>query len=78
MGKQKISGITDPQARTLRMICDILDSNGLPPTVKELSEALGISHASAHEQIAQLVRKGYLKKEARKARSLVVIKRHES
>jgi len=78
MGKQKISGITDPQARTLRMICDILDINGLPPTVKELSEALGISHASAHEQIVQLVRKGYLKKEARKARSLVVIKRHES
>lgn len=78
MGKKKISGITDPQAKTLRVICELLDKNGLPPTVKELSEALGISHASAHEQIAQLVRKGYLRKEARKARSIVVIKRLES
>ena len=68
MGKKKLSEITDPQARTLRVICQIIDEKGLPPTVKELSEVLGISHASAHEQIAQLVRKGYLKKEARKHR----------
>ena len=77
MGRKKISGITDHQANTLRVICKIIDEKGLPPTVKELSKALGISHASAHEQIAQLVRKGYLKKEARKARSIVVIRRLE-
>jgi repressor LexA len=77
MGKKKVSEITDPQAHTLRVVCQIIDEKGLPPTVKELSEVLGISHASAHEQIAQLVRKGYLKKEARKARSIVVIRRPE-
>ncbi len=67
----------EPQTRTLRAICQILDSTGLPPTVKELAEALGISHASAHEQIAQLVRKGYLRKEEKKARSIVIVKRNE-
>lgn len=77
MSKQKIEGITEPQARTLKAICQILDSTGLPPTVKELAECLGISHASAHEQIAQLVRKGYLRKEQKKARSIVVVKRNE-
>ena len=77
MSKQKIVGITQPQAKTLNVICQILDSTGLPPTVKELAEALGISHASAHEQIAQLVRKGYLRKEERKARSIVIVKRNE-
>lgn len=77
MSKQKIEGITEPQARTLKAICQILDSTGLPPTVKELAEKLGISHASAHEQIAQLVRKGYLRKEQKKARSIVVVKRNE-
>jgi repressor LexA len=77
MGKKKTSEITDPQANTLRVICEIINEKGLPPTVKELSEALGISNASAHEQIAQLVQKGYLKKEARKARSIVVIRRPE-
>ena len=77
MSKRKTEGITEPQTRTLRAICQILDSTGLPPTVKELAEALGISHASAHEQIAQLVRKGYLRKEAKKARSIVIVKRNE-
>ena len=77
MSKRKTEGITEPQARTLRAICQILDSTGLPPTVKELAEALGISHASAHEQITQLVLKGYVRKEAKKARSIVVIKRDD-
>lgn len=77
MSKRKTEGITEPQARTLRAICQILDSTGLPPTVKELAEGLGISHASAHEQIAQLVRKGYLRKEEKKARSIVVVIRNE-
>lgn len=77
MSKRKTEGITEPQTRTLRAICQIFDSTGLPPTVKELAEVLGISHASAHEQIAQLVRKGYLRKEERKARSIVIVKRHE-
>jgi repressor LexA len=75
MSKKKTEGITEPQARSLKAICKLLDSTGLPPTVKELAEALGISHASAHEQITQLVRKGYLKKEEKKARSIVVINR---
>jgi len=75
MSKKKTEDITGPQTRTLRAICDILDRSGLPPTVKELAAALGISHASAHEQIAQLVRKGYLRKEDKKARGIVVIKR---
>lgn len=77
MSKRKTEGITEPQTRTLRAICQILDSTGLPPTVKELAEALGISPASAHEQIAQLVHKGYLRKEEKKARSIVVVKRNE-
>ncbi|GAA0573903.1 MarR family transcriptional regulator [Calidifontimicrobium sp. SYSU G02091] len=77
MSKHKTEGITEPQTRTLRAICQIFDSTGLPPTVKELADALGISHASAHEQIAQLVRKGYLRKEEKKARSIVIVKRHE-
>ena len=77
MSKRKTEGITEPQTRTLRAICQILDSTGLLPTVKELVEVLGISHASAHEQIAQLVRKGYLRKEERKARSIVIVKRNE-
>jgi len=36
------------------------------------SETFGISHASVHDRINQLVRKGYLKREEGKARELIV------
>ena len=39
MSKKRTEGITEPQARTLNVICQLLDSTGLPPTVKELAEA---------------------------------------
>jgi repressor LexA len=42
--------------------------------MKELADILGISHASAHGQVSQLVRKGYLKREARKARGIVILR----
>ena len=35
MSKKKTEGITEPQAKTLRVICEILDGTGLPPTVKD-------------------------------------------
>ncbi len=73
MGKQKLTEITEHQKKTLKVIHSLIQSTSLPPTVKELSIVLGISHASVHEQISQLVRKGYLKKSPRKARSLVVV-----
>jgi DNA-binding MarR family transcriptional regulator len=66
MSKRKTEGITEPQTRTLKVICHLLDKTGLPPTVKELAEALGISSASAHEQITQLVRKGYFEERRKK------------
>lgn len=42
--------------------------------MKELADILGISPASAHDQVNQLVRKGYLKREARKARSISIVR----
>jgi len=64
--------ITDPQRRTLKEIRRIIDGRGFPPSIKEIAESLGISHASAHEQVSQLVRKGYLKREPRMARGLAI------
>jgi repressor LexA len=40
--------------------------------MKELADILGISHSSAHDQVSQLVRKGYLKREPKKARGLAI------
>ena len=77
-GRRPVQEITDPQRRTLKDIRRFLHQRGFPPTIKELADILGISHASAHDQVNQLVRKGFLRREPRKARGLAVICEPES
>lgn len=76
-GRPRVDEITDSQKRTLRAIRDHVARQQLPPTMQELAEQIGISSASAHEQVNQLVRKGYLRRERRKARGLVVVREPE-
>lgn len=71
-GRRPENEITEPQRKTLNEIRFFLNERGFPPTIKELSAILGISHSSAHDQVSQLVRKGYMKREPRKARSLAI------
>jgi len=73
-GRKPVAEITGPQRRTLREILRFTTRRGFPPTMAELADSLGISQASAHEQVGQLERKGYLRREPNKARGLVVVK----
>lgn len=51
-----------------------ISSNGYPPTVREICAAIGIkSTSTAHKDIASLVKKGYLKKQDSKTRTLVFV-----
>jgi len=76
-GRRPVEEITDTQINALKEIRRFTNHRGFPPTMKELADILGISHASAHGQVNQLVRKGYLKREARKARSLAIVREPE-
>jgi len=76
-GRRPIQEITEPQLQTLKEIQRFVDQRGFPPAIKELADILGISPASAHGQVNQLVRKGYLRREPRKARGLAVIREPE-
>jgi repressor LexA len=73
-GRPRVESITQPQQRTLRVIENCLQERGYPPTIQELADELGITPASTHGQVKQLERKGYLKREGRKARSLVLVR----
>jgi repressor LexA len=72
-GRRPAEDITEPQRRTLSTIQALINRKGYPPTVKELAAELDIASGSAYGQINQLVRKGYLRREPRKARSLEVV-----
>lgn len=71
-GRPPVAEITQPQRKAFTAIRNHLAHRGFPPTVQELGALLGMGTSSAHELVNQLVRKGYLRREAGKARSLEV------
>ena len=73
-GRRPVDEITSPQRHTLRELRRFTSQRGFPPTIKELADVLGISAPSAHDQVSQLVRKGYVKRESRKARGLTIVR----
>ncbi len=73
-GRRPIEDVTDTQRRALIEVRAFIDRHKFPPTVQELADILGVSTASAHALINQLVRKGYLKREPRKARGLSIVR----
>ena len=73
-GRRPVEEITDPQRRTLRELGRFTERRGFPPTNQELADILGISPPSVRDQVKQLVRKGYVKRESRKARGLTVLR----
>ncbi len=73
-GRPRIEKITGPQRRALDAVRSYIERRGFPPTIKELGEELGIAPASAHELMKQLIRKGYVRRDPGKARSLEILK----
>jgi len=76
-GRRPDDEISERQRNTLLAIRNFLLRKKFPPTMQELAGILGISHASAHEQVTRLVRKGYLTREPRKARGLALVERRQ-
>ena len=66
-------GLTQSQERLIETIRTLIAEYALPPTVQELANILGMKGASVHEQLGHLVRKGYLRRTPRKARSLEIV-----
>ncbi len=73
-GRRPVQEITGPQRRTLHELRCFINRRGFPPTIQELADILGISSPSLRDQVKQLVRKGYVRRESRKARGLTVLR----
>jgi repressor LexA len=76
-GRPRAAEISAPQRKAFAAIRNHLAHRGFPPTVQELGALMGIGSSSAHELVNQLVRKGYLRRETGKARSLEVVRQLE-
>lgn len=62
----------------LKFIEKQIETNGYPPSVREIGKAVGLnSTATVHTYLAKLSEKGYIKKENQKGRTLRLIKNSE-
>ena len=68
-----MSDITARQQRILDVIAETVQSRGYPPTVREIGDAVGLtSSSSVHAQLANLERKGLLRKDPTKPRAMTL------
>lgn len=65
-------GLTPRQREVLDFIKRFLDEHGYPPTVREIGRHFGFVPRSVFDHLKALERKGYLKREATKSRSLQI------
>ena len=71
--KDASNALKPREKKILDYIREELRSTGYPPTVREICAAVGIRQTStAHKDIASLVKKGYIKKQDSKTRTLVL------
>ncbi|HEX2088983.1 MAG TPA: transcriptional repressor LexA [Actinomycetota bacterium] len=63
--------ITPRQQRIVDLIKRTVEDRGYPPTVREIGEAVGLtSSSSVHAQLANLQRRGLLRRDAAKPRAM--------
>ena len=65
--------LTARQRRILDVIAETVRQRGYPPTVREIGEAVGLtSSSSVHAQLANLERRGLLRKDPTKPRAMTL------
>ena len=65
--------LTDRQKQILNFIAEYIKMNSYPPTIREIAENYGISVKGAHDHITALRKKGHLKHEDKRPRTMGLI-----
>jgi DNA-binding MarR family transcriptional regulator len=67
--------LSDRQQQILNFIMKEIDTKGYPPAVREIADAVGLSSPSTvHSHLTTLEKKGYIRKDPTKPRSIVLFK----
>ncbi len=74
LGEEEEQTLTASQKRVFNTIVDLYKQYGMAPTGREISKELDLKPTSVHEQLLRLERKGYIKRNKNKARSIQILK----
>jgi repressor LexA len=67
------STLTERQRKILAMIRETVAEHGYPPSIREIGEAVGLtSPSSVHSQLEALQRKGFIRRDPTKPRTIAV------
>ena len=70
--------LTERQQRILETIARSIRANGYAPTMREIGEAVGLqSPSSVSHQLSELERKGYIRKDPKRPRTLWLVEADE-
>jgi repressor LexA len=72
---RRLTDLSPRQRQTLEWVKSFIRQHHMPPTVREIGEAFGTKSSSVFDLLKALERKGYITREPRKARSIVVLDR---
>jgi repressor LexA len=65
--------LSSRQRQVLGLLQELVASKGYPPSIRELAEALGISHSAAHGYLQALERKGFVRRDPTKPRAIEML-----
>ena len=65
--------LTDRQRRVLEFLQESLANQGMPPTIREIGEAMGFTFPAARGHLQALEKKGFLKLHAGKSRGIELL-----
>ena len=75
MRKKDPNSLNKREIAILKFIEKQVNTNGYPPSVREIGKAVGLkSTATVHGYLESLEKKGYVKKESQKGRTLKLLK----
>src|SRR5438105_2426764 len=74
MNAKLTNELTERQTRILNYIRDVSKSRNYPPSVREIGEAVGLSSSSTvHNHLNQLERRGLIKRDPSKSRTVQLV-----
>src|SRR5438105_13920285 len=75
MNAKLTNDLTERQTRILNYIRDVTRTRNYPPSVREIGEAVGLSSSSTvHNHLNQLERRGLIKRDASKSRTVQLVR----
>ncbi|MDR1575566.1 MAG: transcriptional repressor LexA [Treponema sp.] len=72
-----MKGLTERQTKVLSFIAEHINTHLYPPSIREIAEHFSISVKGAHDHVTALKKKGYLRQNDKRSRTMELVRDNE-